>query len=163
MGNARPKIKTILDAALAGFLVFLLVVSVFNVLWQVATRFLMQNPSSFTEEVARFLLIWISFIGAAYAFGQKSHIAMDYLFQKFPVRVQRGMEYGIWGSIVFFTFSILVVGGIFLVGMTLELNQISPALRLPMGYVYLSVPFSGVAILMYLALEIRQHRGKGEE
>ena len=57
-----------LDKFLRGMLVFLMTAMVFSVSWQVVSRYLFSSPSSWTEEVARFLLIWIGTLGAAYAF-----------------------------------------------------------------------------------------------
>jgi hypothetical protein len=57
-------------------------VSVLNVLWQVFTRFVIRHPSSYTEELARYLLVWVGLLGAAYASGHKLHLAIDLFSQK---------------------------------------------------------------------------------
>ncbi|HRD18591.1 MAG TPA: TRAP transporter small permease subunit, partial [Candidatus Marinimicrobia bacterium] len=71
------KIRKILDNILKWVVVVLMAISVFNVLWQVFTRFILRNPSSYTEELARYLLIWVGLLGAAYAAGNKMHLAID--------------------------------------------------------------------------------------
>ena len=57
-----------LDSVLAFILMILMATIVIDVTWQVLSRFIVGNPSSVTEEIARFLLIWIGLLGAAYAF-----------------------------------------------------------------------------------------------
>ena len=65
---------------------------VVNVLWQVATRFLLRNPSSFTEEIARYLLVWVGILGGAYAVGKRIHLAIDLLPTKLEGRRKAILE-----------------------------------------------------------------------
>ena len=69
------KIRRTIDKVLAWFLIGLMGIAVLNVLWQVFTRWVLQDPSSYTEELARYLLIWIGLLGAAYAAGLTAHAA----------------------------------------------------------------------------------------
>ena len=71
--------KKNLDKLLGGALVLLMGLIVLAVLWQVFSRYVLQNPSSVTEEIARYLLIWIGLLGAAYASGQQEHLAINIL------------------------------------------------------------------------------------
>ncbi|MCK4758607.1 MAG: TRAP transporter small permease subunit, partial [Candidatus Aminicenantes bacterium] len=64
------KIKKRVDTILEGILITVMAANVLNVLWQVFTRFVLRDPSSFTEELARYLLIWVGLLGASYAAGQ---------------------------------------------------------------------------------------------
>ena len=52
------------------------------VCWQVFSRFILRAPSSYTEELARFLLIWIGVLGASYAYRTKAHLGLDLFYQK---------------------------------------------------------------------------------
>ena len=54
-----------------------------SVLWGVATRYLFGTQAAFTEELARMLLIVITFLGGAYAFGRGAHIGLDFLSERF--------------------------------------------------------------------------------
>ena len=69
--------KKMIDKRLELALIILMGVNVLNVLWQVFTRFVLRDPSSFTEELARYLLIWVGLLGASYAAGKKMHLAID--------------------------------------------------------------------------------------
>ena len=53
-----------------------------NVLWQVASRFIFQEPSAFTDELARFLMIWVGILGAAYVGGKNLHVKIDVFVKK---------------------------------------------------------------------------------
>lgn len=145
------RLKTRLDKVLGGLLVVLMVVAVLNVLWQVATRFVLGDPSSFTEELARYLLIWISILGAGYAVGQRAHLALELLPEKLEGRALRMLEWVIWGCMAAFSLLVLVVGGARLVYLQWMLGQTSPTLGWPMGAVYVVIPLSGLVMLVYIA------------
>ena len=69
------KFQQRLNKVLEIFLVVLMSVLVIDVLWQVFSRYLLSSPSSFTDELAGFLLIWVGVLGAAYVDGRKEHLA----------------------------------------------------------------------------------------
>ena len=142
-------LKKIIDKVLSWVLIVLMAVITINVLWQVFSRFILQNPSSFTEELARYMLIWIGILGAAYVAGQKLHLAIDLLSTKLQGKSKSFLEIFIQLSIFIFSFFVMVVGGVRLVYITLELNQISAALQIPLGYVYLVLPISGALMMFY--------------
>jgi TRAP-type C4-dicarboxylate transport system permease small subunit len=120
-----------------------------NVLWQVFSRFILQNPSSFTEELARYMLIWIGLLGASYVSGQKMHLAIDLLSTKLKGKSKSLLEIVIQILVLLFSLFVMVVGGIRLVQITLTLNQISAALQIPLGYIYMVVPISGGLMVFY--------------
>ncbi len=146
------RIRGFVNRWLSRILMVLMAVSVFNVLWQVFTRFIMKHPSSYTEELARFLLIWVGMLGAGWASGQKMHLAIDYFTMKLKPHVQRYVGLFIQSMVFLFAFSVMVVGGIRLVMITLELNQTSAALQVKLGYVYTVLPISGIIIMFYAVL-----------
>lgn len=143
------KIKTAIDIVLKWFLVFILALMTINVLWQVFSRLVLQNPSSFTEELARYTLVWLGILGASYVAGQKMHLAIDLLSMQLKGRPKLFLEIFIQLSILFFSLVVMLIGGFRLVLITLSLNQISAALQVPLGYVYLVVPISGLLIIFY--------------
>lgn len=145
MERVRKKVDKVLEY----MLIFLMGASVINVLWQVITRFILQNPSSFTEEIARFLLIWIGLLGAAYGIGKKIHLAIDLLRQKISSSRQIKLDIIINSLIFIFALVVMVVGGIYLVNLTFQLQQISAALQIKLGFVYLAVPLSGCLMGFY--------------
>ena len=76
------RLKNRIDAIIAHALVLLMALMVINVSWQVASRYIFQNPSSFTDELARYMLIWVGMLGAAYVAGKDEHLAIDVLMNK---------------------------------------------------------------------------------
>lgn len=143
-----------LDKILGSFLVLLMVLMVLSVLWQIFSRYLMNSPSSFTEELARFLFIWIGILGAAYASGQQTHLAIDILPPKLdPVNRVR-LRIGINMLIILFSLTVLVIGGANLVYVNYLLGQTSAALNVPLSWVYTIVPLSGLLVIYYKIHEI---------
>lgn len=142
---------------LGAVLVVLMGASVVNVLWQVFTRFVLNMPSSFTEELARFLLIWIGVLGAGYAVGQRDHLALELLSERLDGWRQEWLQIAIQGTVMAFAIAILVVGGLRLVYVQLTLGQTSASLSIPIGYVYLVLPLSGLVMVFYALLHIRGH------
>ena len=124
---------------------------VLDVTWQIFTRFILQDPSSYTEELAGFLLIWIGLLGASYALYTKAHLGIDILMTKVKGSQKRFFEILIYAIVLLFSFFILVMGGIKLVNITFDLNQVSAAMGIPMGYVYLVLPLTG-SLMMYYSL-----------
>lgn len=145
-------VKTKVDKILAAGLMILMTANVLNVLWQVFTRFILKNPSSFTEELARYLLIWVGLLGASYAAGKKMHLAIDVVLKALRGKPRKWIEMIIQIFVFFFSLLVMVIGGIRLVAITLTLNQISAALRIKLGYVYLVLPLSGLLIMFYAVL-----------
>jgi TRAP-type C4-dicarboxylate transport system permease small subunit len=107
------------------------------------------QPSSWTEELATFLLIWVALLGAAVALGRGAHLGIDYFVSKLPDRSRIKIEFFVFTCMALFSLLVMVIGGASLVARTFYLQQISPALHLEMGYVYLAVPISGAFLVLY--------------
>jgi TRAP-type C4-dicarboxylate transport system permease small subunit len=144
-------LKIKIDFVLKWVLVIIMAAMTLNVLWQVFTRFILQNPSSYTEELARYMLIWIGILGAAYVAGQKMHLAIDLLSTKLKGIQKSYLEIFIQFTVFVFALFVMLIGGIRLVQITLSLNQISAALQIPLGYVYSVLPLSGALMMFYSA------------
>jgi len=138
-----------IDLYLQKILVSLLVLLVVDVSWQVLTRFILPQPSSFTEEVARFLLIWLSLLGASYAYRQNLHLGFDLFIKYLPLNVSTWVERINCLLIAIFAIAILIIGGTNLVILTWILEQNSPVLNIPMAVVYLVLPLSGILFLLF--------------
>ena len=135
-------------------LVVLMTVLVLDVLWQVFSRYLLSSPSSFTDELAGYLLIWVGVLGAAYVAGRKEHLAIDILIQRSPPARQKLLLYLIHSLIFLFALSVMVTGGVVLMYTRFVLQVKSAALQLPLGYVYIILPISGLIIMYYEVLHI---------
>lgn len=143
------KIYHTINRFIEAFLVLIFGLLVLDVLWQVFSRFVVGQSSSFTEEFARFALIWLSILGAAYLNGQRGHLAIDFFIRKLPIEQQKRRMVIIEMLMLLFALVIMVIGGSNLVYITLSLGQKSSVLNVPLGVVYSIVPFSGLLIIFY--------------
>lgn len=144
------------DRVLGWVLVFLMGVAVVNVLWQVFTRFVIDAPSGFTEELARYLLIWIGILGSAYVAGQRGHLALELLPERLEGRQRARLNIVIEGCVFAFALLIMTIGGARLVYILFESGQTSSALSIPIAYVYAAVPVSGALIVFYSVVHIAE-------
>lgn len=145
-------ISQYVEKCLAWFLVVLMIAIVLDVTWQVVSRFLLADPSSYTEELARFLLMWIGLIGAAYAYRRHSHLSLDLLLMSASLPHKLLLLRAIHCVSFIFAASAMVYGGSQLMALTLSLKQTSAALGVPIGYVYSCIPLSGI-LICWFALE----------
>ena len=149
------------ELALGWVLVVLMGVMVLDVTWQVASRFLLQSPSSFTEELAGFLLIWIGLLGAAYGFRTRAHLGIDLLVSRLGERWRRAADVLSHLLVLLFALTTLVGGGATLVLLAFRLEQTSAALGVRMGFVYLALPLSGLLVIIFSAEAIWRGRTEG--
>jgi TRAP-type C4-dicarboxylate transport system permease small subunit len=161
------KLTAYITKVLGWFLVILMSAIVLDVSWQVFTRFILRDPSSITEELAGFLLIWIGLLGASYALYTRAHLGIDVLTARLTGVQRYLVELLINGVVLLFALFILVIGGLRLVNLTFTLNQISPAMGIPMGYVYLVLPITGVLMMFFsfrsIIIAIRYERTGPED
>lgn len=141
--------KSTIDKYLGYFLVLLMILMTLDVLWGVLTRYAFGNQADWSEEFARFLLIWIGLLGAAYAAGQKMHLAIDLLSPKLSGSRQKRLFIFINSLIIVFVTAVLIIGGLRLIYLTNLLGQLSAALRIPMYLVYTVLPISGLLVVFY--------------
>jgi len=141
--------KKSLDKSLEILTAVSMAVLVLDVTWQVITRFILKNPSNWTEELATFLMIWVGLLGAAVALNRGAHLGIDYFVGKLSKKKRLFTQLFVYLCTGAFSISVLLYGGMRLVSITFMQGQLSPALKIPMGYVYLSVPIAGFFIALY--------------
>ena len=142
-------VKKILDYFLETVVAASMAVLTIDVTWQVITRFILKNPSNWTEELATNLMIWVGLLGAAVAMNYKAHLGIDYFVGKLQPKKRLATEAFVYLMVALFSIFVMVVGGFRLVAVTFMFGQVSPALGMPMGYVYLSIPVSGIFLSIY--------------
>ena len=140
----------VIDKVIKYFLVVLMVVLSALGVFQVVGRVIGVIPA-WTEEAIRFLFIWASCVGAAIGIKEHIHIGIDVLVNLLP---HLGRQIcAILVQVLLIAFDIFLIKyGFDLVSNTMM--QPSPALRLPMGYVYLAIPVMGILGIWYGVLEI---------
>lgn len=140
-------LKSIFDRALAVLLSAALLSMVAVALLGIFTRLVLKNQASFTTEYLRYALLWTSLLAGAYCFGEKGHIAITFVKDKFKGNVYTALNAATEIIIISFAATILVYGGI--KGVRLGMNEISPTLFIRIGYIYAALPISGVFVIFY--------------
>jgi len=149
MNHSLMKIKQGLDRCLEFLVALAMAVLVLDVSWQVFTRFVLHHPSSWTEELATFLMIWVGLLGASVALNRKAHLGVDYFVGRLSPGKRAGCKVVAFACVMLFSLFVLMIGGTQLVYVTLMRQQVSPALQIKMGYVYLALPISGFFLVLY--------------
>lgn len=119
--------------------------------YQIVMRYVFNNAPSWSEEMVRFLFIWCTFIAAAIGIREHIHIGVDVFVKLLPQKLISVTELLVNLGIIVFSIFIIKYGWI----TTLMIRgQLSPALGIPMNWIYLSVPVMGLLLLFYCSLEI---------
>ena len=145
-------LKKVLDTVLAWLCIVLFAALVIVVAWQVFTRQVLNDPSTWSSTAAQYLFVWLSLFGAAYVFSERGHIAVDFMARKAGRGGQRVV--GVFTLLVVLAFAgfVLIWGGIRGVGLTWTQNI--SGLPVTVGQMYLALPVSGVLIAFYAVYHI---------
>ncbi len=146
--NIPNMIRTVLRHPLETVICGLLIAMTAVVFSQVIARYVLQAPLSWSEELARFLLMWLSMMSAAYAFKTKSHFALQLLVSQFSDDLQRWVALLVHMIVGCFFAVLLYFSVIFVIGVD---GHIAPALQISMQIPYASIVV-GSALMMYQAL-----------
>ncbi|PSL40180.1 TRAP-type C4-dicarboxylate transport system permease small subunit [Planomicrobium soli] len=145
-------LKRGLDKVLGIFCIILFAFLVLLVTWQVITRFVFNEPSVFSEELAKYCFVWLVLFGSAYVFGENGHMSIEFIREKFPDKLKMAVEVFIELVIIAFAALILIKGGYAVT--ELAWTQLSASLQIPVGYLYAAMPTSGVCIIFYCIYNI---------
>ena len=140
-------VEIILEVLVAGM--------VLGCCWQVITRFVLHNPSKYTEELLRYMLIWLTMMGVPYAYGKDSHLSINILVKKFQPKNEKILKIVIDILILTLSVSVMIVGGI--MATSNAAGQLSPAMQIPMQIYYVCVPISGILMVIYGVIKIVDH------
>jgi TRAP-type C4-dicarboxylate transport system permease small subunit len=120
--------------------------------WQVFTRYILGNPSSWSEELVAYLFAWSSLFGAALVTGERGHMNIPILVEKMGLKVQKALA--IFAELIALAFAviILIFGGVQIV--SLAMGQMTSSLGVPIGVFYVVMPVCGVLIAIYTIINI---------
>lgn len=138
-----------LDVLLSYAMILLVSSLVVCVCWQVLVRYLLQAPSAYTEEIARFLLIWLGLLGSAYAYRKGAHLGLDLLVNQLPHQLRRWVAGLTHGLVLLFAVLVMIAGGIQLMQLALDPGQVSASMQLNMAIIYAVLPLSGTWMSIY--------------
>ena len=120
--------------------------------YQISSRYFFNKPSTISEELLTYTFAWLALFAAAYVFGARDHMRMNFLLSKFPDKTRHIIELITEVIIVVFAGAVMIYGGISI--MRLTMSQTTASLGIPMGLVYMAVPISGILIVIYGILNI---------
>lgn len=127
---------------------FLLMLAMVTIIFsQVVARYALGNSLTWSEEVGRHIFVWMTFLGAALAVRTKAHVALDLLVNHLPRKLQVAVL-GLGHLVMMIFAAVLIYAGVYMI--TLGSRQMSAALQIPMKYIYIILPISGVLIIFYL-------------
>lgn len=120
--------------------------------WQVFTRYVLQNPSSWSEELVSYLFAWMALLGASLVVGERGHMNIPIVVERMGKKGRK--FFAIFAEVVALAFAgvILVYGGMQITN--LAMGQMTSALGLPIGVFYIVLPLSGVINIIYTILNI---------
>ncbi len=120
--------------------------------WQVLTRYVFQNPSTWSEELVSYLFAWMSLLGASLVTCERGHMNIPIVVEQFSKPVQKGLN--CLGELIAFLFSaaILVFGGVQITA--LAMGQMTSSLGVPIGIFYVVLPLCGILNMIYTVLNM---------
>ena len=128
---------------------------------QVFFRYVLNNSLSWSEELARYLFIWTIYIGISYGVKMDKHVAVDAVYSYMPKGVKK--YYAMIAYALFLLFAVAIVYyGVTVVGMQISSGQVSPAMGLPMQYVYVA-PVVGMVLTVIRLVQKIIEAAKAEE
>lgn len=141
-----------LMTALKWICVVLFAALVLVVVWQVFARLVLDRPQAWTDEASRMIFVWLGLLAAAYVFGERGHIAVDYLARRFPAPVQKVLASFVQLVILFFALVGMVWGGY--LAASIAWTQNLTALPLTIGWVYVVIPVAGVFVAVFALIDL---------
>ncbi|WP_151994045.1 TRAP transporter small permease [Buttiauxella massiliensis] len=144
--------KSYLDKGIGLLVACLLTALCLIAMWQVFSRYILNDPSTYTEELLRYIMIWMGFLGAVCCFSSQRHLALTLLESKLNIRLRVRLNTVHHVIIMVSIFFVMILGGwqFMLEGM----GQRSSTLGIPMGWVHAIIPLSGVLIILLEVINI---------
>lgn len=120
--------------------------------WQVFTRYILKNPSSWSEELVSYLFAWMSLLGASIVVGERGHMNIPIVVDHMGPGAKKVLA--IFSEIIACLFAavILVFGGVQIT--SLAMGQMTSSLGVAIGIFYIVLPLSGVLNIIYTVLNI---------
>lgn len=157
MSNNRSPLGRIfaaLEKVLNFFSGGILVILVFIVFSNVLGRYVFHSSLAWAEEISRFLLIWMIFLGAVAAYIHDEHLGLDILTKAMPQKMAEIVAV-IADLLIVYALYLLVNGGYTLTKESWD--WLSPAAAVPYGWVYMIVPLTGSVMILQALFKTVKH------
>ena len=139
------KVSDILDDCIRHINIVLISAMTFIILLQVFYRYVLNNPLIWTEEIARFLMVWMIFLAISMVSKRKLNISLDFFLKKIPLKVRKPLEILLQAYIIYFLFALFKLG---IILVDSAYRQVAPASQISMKWVYLALPV-GIVFLVF--------------
>ena len=145
--EAMHKLRNGIMKALGLVIIALFILMTLVGSYQIITRYFFNRPSTVSEELLTYSFTWMSLLASAYVFGKRDHMRMGFLADQLTGTARKYLE--IFIDLLTFALAavVLVYGGISITKLTMI--QMTASLRVPMGYIYVIVPVTGVLIMIF--------------
>ena len=148
------KIKAGIMRVLSIVIIFLFAFMTVIGTYQIVTRYFFNKPSTVSEELLTYSFTWMALLASAYVFGKRDHMRMGFLADKLTGSARKALELCIDALTFALAAVVLVYGGISITRLTMI--QTTASLRVPMGYIYVIVPVTGILIMLFSAMNAIQ-------
>lgn len=120
--------------------------------WQVLTRYVLQNPSSWSEELVSYLFAWMALFGTSLVTGERGHMNIPALVERMPEGMKLGFSLCAEGVAFLFSAVILLYGGFQIT--SLAMGQMTSSLGIAIGIFYVILPVCGLLNMIFTVLNI---------
>lgn len=146
------QLRSVLDKILRVLCGVSFIAMVLLTCWQVFTRYILGNPSSWSEELVAYLFGWMSLLGASLVVGERGHMNIPILIDRLNPTMKKAFH--IFSEVValIFAAAILVYGGVQIT--SLAMGQMTSSLGVAVGVFYVVLPLSGVLNVIYAIINI---------
>ena len=154
------KIFSIINKLEEGFIMAAIAVMGVVLTLQIFMRYVLNMPLIWSEELARYIFVWATFVGAGYGVRNKIHISMELLFVRLPRKLKLAI-FLFTNTLAILVFAYLIPYGISTVKTQWYIE--SSAMQIPMSFVFAAVPFGCFVLILRLLGDItRTIKTKGE-
>jgi C4-dicarboxylate transporter DctQ subunit len=147
------KVSAVLQRCTEVAMMVLMSCLVVIVVTSVIFRYILLSPIAWCDEVSRYLMIWLGFLGASIAMREKLHVSVEFVVRWAPPRIAAGLRGLAYGAMAGF---LLIVMGYGFILVTNLWDQWSPILSLRMTWPYLAIPVGSLLMLIQMATYLGQ-------
>jgi C4-dicarboxylate transporter DctQ subunit len=146
------KLSALLDKITLTIAAILLVTITVIVNWGVFCRYVLFAPLPWSEQIPKYAMIWMGFLGASVGISRNRHIGFDILVTRLPSMIRKLVIIAGHILILFFLVIMTIYGVSFAFAVGFSSN--APMLPIPMFYLFLAVPIGGVFMILQAMIRL---------
>ena len=146
--EALATIRKVMNTAIKFICIALFAFMVLIGTYQILVRYIFNSPSTVSEELLTYSFTWMSLFAASYVFGKRDHMRMGFVADKLSPDKLKVLNIILEVITIAFSSIVMVYGGISIT--KLSMTQKTASLGIPMGYIYLVIPISGILIVLLI-------------